>query len=271
MSGGIYGLKHPIVLEDSQGFRITSLCNSVLAQIVTGSPALTMGKKKGSLGRAVRVPFRCLLTTASVTSVQFNLDPTLSLRLNTIQDGWLQFRYTRLRVTMEATSTGANLAACYVPNGEVTKPTTIATVMEVIPSCIVTKENTVSRSFVVPRSVLRGQLNWYDANGGTSIASSQGIICLAADVAAIMQVVVDGVCEFQGAAAPANTPRIEALEAALHAERQLAIRERRRLALLDQLGALSPASGQVASAQLPSYVPRADGVLGALSPVSQTR
>jgi len=73
----------------------------------------------------------------------------------------------------------------------------------------------------VPRSTLQGQILWYDANAGSSIAATQGTIAYASDVASILQITVEGICEFQGPVDPANTPEVrQALRVAALARRR---------------------------------------------------
>jgi len=202
------------------------------------------------------LPFRAhLSTTLTAGTFNFNLNPSslasFATRVGAVADSWCQYRVVklrfRLRIPISAGITNQQ-AAGFVGGVQDTPPSTVATVSELLPSCLLDKNQTVPSDWVkVSPADLAGPLPWYKAIAGAAdpTEESPGLICIAGVGTDTALLEMEGVYMFKAAAATANTPAAVELLREMRLERSRQQRERERLALIKSL-ASSPLTSSLA-------------------------
>lgn len=206
------------------------------------------------------VPFHGVWDPSSAVSQELlNLNPTNMAaagftRLASVADNYASFRIKSLRFRLHpliVTAT-SDAAVCFTGAVQDTSPTSVAQVMEVLPSLLMVMYRTTPTEWKeVPKADLCGPLPWYKSLLGTAdpTEESPGLIVLVKAATALMgpSVEIEGVYEFRSAIAPANTPMLLKLQAEVAAARRTAVIQREREALLRVL-APSPSTGKTPGA-----------------------
>jgi len=190
------------------------------------------------------LPFRALLaTTLTAGTFNFNLNPSslasFATRVGVVADSWCQFRIRSLRFRLRIPPAGAGFtaqqAAGFVGGVQDTPPATVATVSELLPSCLLDLDQTVPSDWVrVSRGDLAGPLPWYKSIAGAAdpTEESPGLLCIAGAGSNSAALEIEGVYEFKAAAATANTPVAVELMKEIRLERMRLQRERERISLV---------------------------------------
>ncbi len=191
------------------------------------------------------VPFKSylgiLLATGKNSTVVAPINP-LSSRLAGIADEYQLYRMTKFRFRIHPVAStavaGESIITAYIPNVIDATPAWVD-LNENVNSAMIMAGTTTDASGTpsnsapqlcptnwvnVPRSVLRGSLEWYKAVPGTFATwdENQGVLCTASSVTSStvgVFIEIDGICEFTGPADPGATP-------ALRAAQRLAERQR---------------------------------------------
>ena len=126
-------------------------------------------------------------------------------------DTWAFFRLRRLRFRMLRTSAAVTTsqAGGYVGSVQDTPPATFSSVMNLLPSTILSNISTVPSSWVnVSRGDLSGAFPWYKTIPGTAdpTEESPGMLVFAGASGDVFQLEIEGVLQFKTMVSAGNTP-----------------------------------------------------------------
>jgi hypothetical protein len=171
----------------------------------------------------------------------------LSGRAATVADAWAHFRLKKLKFRLHPTASHtAGLAAGYVGGVQDTLPSTVATIGDLLPSCVRGNGSLtmVPTEWVnVPRSDLAGPLPWYKSLAGAADPTEEqpGYLVLGSAGTTDPYILeIRGVFEFKTAVAAANTPSLVALRAKVREDRILLQKDLEKRRLLAALTPLTP-------------------------------
>lgn len=179
-----------------------------------------MGRKsKKSNNRSARrdstvLPFHVTqtITQAAGGAFSINANPTgIGGPVLIEADTWGFFRFKRLRFRMLRTSTAITTtnAGGYVGAVQDTPPATVQSVMNLLPSVLLSNITTVPTSWVnVLRQDLTGPFPWYKSIPGTAdpTEESPGMLVFAGAAGDIFQLEIEGVIQFKTMMSAGNTP-----------------------------------------------------------------
>jgi len=194
---------------------------------------------------SVVMPFHTLYAPALVSgAASITANPSgLSNagRMLTEADAWAHFRIKKLkfRLLPQTGMAGQVTVAGFVGGNQDSTPATAATVVELIPSCVLAQDATVPTEWVnVPKTDLSGPLPWYKSVVGNADATeeSPGQLCIAGTGTDVYILEIRGLIEFKTSVATANTPAEIALRAKLRSERVAHEREAAQKRVLALLG-----------------------------------
>lgn len=211
-----------------------------------------MPKGKANNTDKERVLFHGRIAGAdAVTQVLVNLNPTNMsaapaglTRLPAVADNFAQYRIRKFKFRLHCTGASFPTCAGFVGGVQDTPPTSLAQIMELIPSTELGQGQLVPTNWVnVPPGDLAGPLPWYKTILGSADATeeSPGVFVLIHTASQTYSVEFFIEYEFKAAVAPANTPAAVSLLAEVLAARRKAAHEAERKRLLRALSELPPA------------------------------
>lgn len=210
------------------------------------------------------MPFHHLqIITQSVTSGQFNCNPTgLSTRALSEADNWAHFRLLRLKFRIHpqeafpvsGTNDNTRVILGYIGGIQDTPPTTLADIMELIPSVYRSGFTTMPTKWMtISPKDLAGALPWYKTIPGTADATEEapGQLCYGMFGSGSTQTVGlewEGVFEFKTSVSATNTPLAAKLREVVREERKKAADESERKKLQQ---VLAPAPSKAPTMMFP--------------------
>jgi len=197
------------------------------------------GRKVGGRQDSCTMPFHFFFSTAMVGGT-LNLTCTpanFSSRAGVEADAWAHFKVRNLRFRLHPnTDSGLNpRAAGWVGGVQDTPPSTITQVMELLPSTIITDNQTTPSDWVsVPKADLAGPFPWYKTVAGAAdpTEESPGAIIIAGTGTEVIQLEIRGIFEFKTSVATANTPAARMLRERVRAERLASLTQKEKEVLL---------------------------------------
>lgn len=185
------------------------------------------GRKSGAKGGDSCIfPFHQVLQSALVGGVlRFPLGPNTPTTPRGLveADTWAHYRVRSFSFRLLPTANTVNdLAAGYVGGIEDTPPSTIANVVELLPSCFLSARSTIPTEWCRPsKAELAGPLPWYKTIPGTADATEEnpGTVCVVGTGTEAFDLEMRGILEFKTAVATANTPLALAARSKLREER----------------------------------------------------
>ncbi len=173
-----------------------------------------------------RIPFRFLRMGTLVAGVDaMTLSPTaVSTRLTTESDAWSLFRVIKFKYRFHPNGVGT---ACGYAAGIIdTAPSTIAQVMELLPSTYMDNTQTCPGDWIaLSPSECHGAFQWYKTVPGAGTDPGleyPGVLYFAGTLVETYNLEIMGEYEFKDAIAAANTPSVVALRRKIREERQAA-------------------------------------------------
>ncbi len=189
------------------------------------------------------VPFHCYSSSAlTAGAFQTPLNPTTlnSARLAAEADAWAHFRIKSLKVRLHHGALTGDAAVGLVGGYQDTPPSTIAQVMELIPSAYQGSTYTKPSEWAVASGKeLAGPFPWYKTIPGSADATEEqpGSLVVAGTGTDVFVIELRGVFEFKTSVAPSNTPAALKLRQELRLQRIREEREAARTRLLSVVAA----------------------------------
>jgi len=205
------------------------------------------GRKAGGKGGdSCFLPFHTflpvVLTGGGLSSFALSPNANVSARSLVEADCWAHWRVRNFAFRLHpvaATSTTTQLAG-FCGGVEDTTPATVAAIGELLPSVVMTADQTIPSEWVRPsKGELSGPLPWYKTILGTADATeeSPGTLCFIGGLTEILNLEMRGIFEFKTAVATANTPMARNAIIMLREERVRGVVARERDLLLKILAA----------------------------------
>ncbi len=198
-----------------------------------------MGKGRKQGRDKITFPFHNLIVSTLSSGTQtFFLAPigNISPRAQTEADAWQHFRVKQFSFRLLPNlSRTQRIAVGLIGGVPDTVPTTVAQVMELLPSVTLENGQIVPTEWVrVPAIDLSGPLPWYKtvAGGADVSEESPAVLAIAGTGTDPYVLEVRGVFEFKVACATANTPMAVNLRRLLREEKLLSVMSRERDILL---------------------------------------
>lgn len=196
------------------------------------------------------IPIHCVIVSSFTTGFNtFTLQPSANFgtRLLAAADEWAHFRVLsfEFRLFRNATITVAQ-AAGYVGGVQDTAPTTIATVAELLSSCLISITQTVPSEWCRPsRQELAGCFPWYKSVPGSADPTEEGPgqVTIVGTGSEVFMLEVRGRFEFKTSVATTNTPDAIIDRMTQKILRKQEIEKRRMMALLYAADALNMKPG----------------------------
>ncbi len=209
-----------------------------------------MAMKKASDSMVVTIHQRYLPGTGP--AVQLILNPiNMGDRATGLSDSYANFRLKSFRFRMHPVAQNG-AAGFLVGSANTTPPSTIATVMEIVPSVYQTSTEVVPSSWVVvPKSDLAGPLPWYKTQTTTGNDEFPGYLVT---VGSNLDIEYMATLEFKGSVDPANTPAWQEFRRKYREEiaaRQYQVERERLVAILAMKGLTATNPGAAGQAAVP--------------------
>jgi len=198
-----------------------------------------MGKKKGRRlnNDGCLMPFRYVLNAAMTAgTAALVVSPALTARATTEADAWAHFRVRKLRFRLHPRAVLS--AVGYVGGVQDTTPSSVAQIVELIPSTYIAGNTTIPSSWVsVPQKDLAGPFPWYKtvAGGADPTEEAPGVICIGGTSTDAFSLEFEVTFEFKTSVATANTPVALQLRERVRSERimrEFAVERNRLLKIL---------------------------------------
>ncbi len=184
------------------------------------------GRNKRSPDSIERVPFKLFSfgtagagsTVSAPTITSANISPAFEQRLAQIAEAFQYYRFSKLVVSLFPAQTATNDSAVsvgYIPRVPNTAPTTHYEVCTLPSSTHKSHSQAMPSKMIVSKNVILGDapLKWYQTVVGTEDTQweIQGVVYFASNVvsAAVANnfyFIIEGICEFKGRSALAQTP-----------------------------------------------------------------